>query len=236
VKSFLQYITEHSDPDNTVLFHDNKIIVGVGHGSPFTSDDTELVDKIKQHGQKHGFYYEGKPGSDISQPQLGLQSVKDYAGGFDEMRDQTIQTPQDLKPHHLSILFGNVDTNWKQGVGSHFQSGTVFDGIHSWARSHWGDLVTPDHVSRMLTAASKNTGKNFLELAKTTPATQGKRFLSRLETIAWPDNWATKKRTTGPEQLVDQETASRDSHLLGMGPGVYVIGSGHLDSIQKQVN
>ena len=236
MKSFKQYIIEQQDPTNEVLVHGDKMIIGVEHGSPFSIKDKNLIDKIKTHGRSHGFFYEGKPGIDIPQPALGLKDVKDYTGGFDQIRDENIKQSKTVRPHHLSILFSNVDANWNQGIGKHFESGSVHDGIHSWARSHFGDFVTPEHVSHMLSAASEGTGKNFLDMAKQTPARKGKEFLSGLEKIAWPDDWASKKRTTGPEKLVDQETRERDSHLLGMGPGVYIIGGGHLDSIRKQLS
>ena len=83
MKSFFQYILEQaksSDPTNEVLVHGDKMIVGVEHGSPFDTDNEDLVSQIKNHGSAHGFYYEGKPGVDIKQPKLGLRDVKDYAG------------------------------------------------------------------------------------------------------------------------------------------------------------
>jgi hypothetical protein len=236
MKSFKRYILEQRDPTNEVLIHKDKMIVGVEHGSPYKTNNEQLISQLRTHGANHGFYYEGKPGIDILQPSLGLHDVKQYRGGFDEVRDEQIRKSQNIQPHHLSILFSNVNANWNHGIGEHFKSGSVFDGIHSWARSHFGDFVTPEHISGMLTAASENTGNNFLDMAKTSPASSGKKFLGKIEKIAWPSNWATKKRETGPEKLVDMETRERDSHLLNnMGPGVYIIGGGHLDSIRKQL-
>jgi len=235
MKSFKQYITEEADPEG-VLIHGNKIIVGVTHETPIRIADSQLKTKIQQHGMNHGFYYEGKPGPDIKQSDLGLHDVSDYKGGFDEVRLQQQKRSQDIKPHNLSLIFGNVNTNWGNGISDHFKSGTVFDGIHSWARSHFGDFVTPEHVSGLLKAASENTDHDFLSLAKKTPAASGKEFLGKIEKIAWPDDWATKKRTAGPEKLVDAETQERDTHLIHHMPaGVYVIGGGHLKSINKVI-
>ncbi len=237
MKSFKQYIIESSSDPTGVVTHGNKIIVGVEHGVPFSTSDSQLKTKIQQYGTEHGFYYEGKPGPDIKQSDLGLHDVSDYKGGFDEIRLQQQKKSQNIKPHNLSLIFGNVDTNWDNGISDHFKSGTVFDGIHSWARSHFGDFVTPEHVSGLLKAASENTNHDFLSLAKKTPSTGGKQFLGKIEKIAWPDNWATKKRTAGPEKLVDAETRERDEHLIHHMPaGVYVIGGGHLDSIKKVIN
>ena len=240
MKTFKQYIieSEDTDPEDTdpegVLFHKDKIIVGVKHEIPIRISDSQLKTKIEQHGTKHGFYYEGKPGPDIKQSDLGLHKVNDYRGGFDEMRLQQQKRSQNIKPHNLSLIFGNVDTNWNNGISNHFKTGTVFDGIHSWARNHFGDFVTHDHVSGLLKAASENTGHEFLSIAKNTPATNGKKFLGKIEKIAWPNDWATKKRTAGPEKLVDAETRERDEHLIHHTPaGVYIIGSGHLKSIKK---
>jgi hypothetical protein len=235
MKNFKQYIiqSKEADPEG-VLFHGNKIIVGVKHESPIRISDSQLKTEIQQHGMNHGFYYEGKPGPDIKQSDLGLHDVSDYKGGFDEMRLQQQRKSEIIKPHNLSLIFGNVNTNWGNGISDHFKSGTVFDGIHSWARSHFGDFVTPEHVSGLLKAASENTGHDFLSVAKKTPAASGKKFLGAIEKIAWPDDWATKKRTAGPEKLVDAETRERDEHLIHHMPaGVYVIGSGHLKSIKK---
>lgn len=235
MKSFKQYISESEEVDpEGFLFHGNKIIVGVKHEVPIKISDSQLKTKITEHGLKYGFYYEGKPGPDINQPNLGLKSVDDYSGGFDEMRLQQQKKSENIKPHNLSLIFGNVNTNWDNGISDHFKSGTVFDGIHSWARSHFGDFVTPEHVSGLLKAASENTGTDFLKTAKKTKATDGKKFLKGIEKIAWPDDWATKKRTMGPEKLVDTETRERDEHLINNTPaGVYLIGSGHLKSIRN---
>ena len=53
-----------------------------------------------------------------------------------------------------------------------------------------------------------------------------------MESIAWPENWNSKKRTTGPEKLVDTESEERNTHVLdNMGPGVYFAGAGHLKQI-----
>ena len=241
MKSFKQYInisnTKKAGPTG-VLFHNGKIIIGVTHGKPIKISDPELRSRIREHGEKHGFFYEGKPKPvDIKQPSLGLHSEKDYRGGFDEMRLQEQKRSQNIKPHNLSLIFGNVDVNWNQGISDHFKSGSVFDGIHSWARSHFGDFVTPDHVSGLLKASSENTDHNFLDLAKKTPAKDGKNFLNKIEKIAWPSDWATKERDTGPEKMADAETRERDSHLIdNMPAGVFVIGGGHLDSIQKLIN
>jgi hypothetical protein len=236
MKSFKQYILEQADPVG-VLFHGNKILVGVEHGSPFRVTDSQLKRKINQHGRNHGYYYEGKPGVDIEQPGLGLKSVKDYKGGFDEIRLQQQKKSKSIRPHNLSLIFSNVDVNWNNGISDHFKSGTVFDGIHSWARSHFGDFVTKDHVSEFLKSASENTDRDFLNKAKKTTATGGKKFLQNIEKIAWPADWATKKRTTGPEKLVDSETKERDQHLIkNMPAGVYIIGGGHLNSIKKIID
>ena len=237
MKSFKQYIIESSSDPIGVVTHGNKIIVGVEHGVSFSTSDSRLKSQIKKYGRKHGFYYEGKPGADIKQSDLGLKDVSDYKGGFDKIRLQQQKKSQNIKPHNLSLIFGNVDINWNNGISNHFKSGTVFDGIHSWARGHFGDFVTTNHVSDLLKASSENTNHDFLSLAKKTHSTGGKQFLGKIEKIAWPDNWATKKRTAGPEKLVDAETRERDEHLIHHMPaGVYVIGGGHLDSIKKVIS
>jgi hypothetical protein len=124
---------------------------------------------------------------------------------------------------------------------------SVFDAIHAWMRSHVKksgmgidpETVTEQHVTEFLDKASNGVDpsdfgeySNFTERARNTPLQQGKQFLKHLETIAWPDDWATKPRTTGLEQLSDTESTKRNTSLLNMPAGVYMMGSGHLKQIK----
>jgi len=96
-----------------------------------------------------------------------------------------------------------------------------------------GAQVTSEHVEKFLQANGPGTRVDWLHLARNTPATQGKKFLKRIEAIAWPSGWSNKPRTTGPEQLADKMSTERNEHLLGMGPGVYFAGAGHLLQIKE---
>jgi hypothetical protein len=241
--SFGQYLTENKNKiPQGVLIHGNHILVGVAHGSDLKIEDKEILNKIKSHGEKHGFYYEGTGGpTDIKLPLFGLKSKKDYAGGWDEDRMKKIKE-NGVEPHNLSPLFANVDVNWNQGVSAVAnESGSIFDGIHSWANSKDGPFashgisVSKDRVEGFLSAMGKGTGRNWLKDAKQTKATTeaSKKFLKDAEKIAWPENWNTKKRTAGPELLVDKESEERNSHIVdNMGPGVYFAGSGHLNQVR----
>jgi len=237
MKSFRQFLLENTDsipPDpipHGVLIYGNKIFVGADHKKPVSISDDKLLDEIKSHGSKHGFFYEGK-GGDAKQPVLGLRSVEDYKGGWDEHRAKTIKA-SGIQPHHFSVLYANMDVNWPM-IASDFKGNTVFDGILHWTKTRsnkmfGGAEVKPEHVENFLTAASRNTGQDFLRQARTTPVSGVQKFLKKMEEIAWPKDWNTKARTAGPELLSDEESDSRNAHVIdNMGPGVYITGAGHL--------
>jgi len=247
MRSFLQYLLEQNTespapygvlkithPDGSVQH-----IVGVHHTKKVQIRDPELKSVIKEHGEKHGYYYEGTGNdTDIKQSVFELHNSNDYRDGWDQDHAQTIGE-NGIKPHHLSLITGNVDVNWKHGgISKHFTDPkqTVFDGILNFYKKNkiFGEAqVTPEHVEKFLQANGPETGVDWLHLARNTPATQGKEFLKRIEAIAWPSNWDTKSRTTGPEQLVDKMSTERNEHLLGMGPGVYFAGAGHLLQIKE---
>lgn len=233
--SFRQFLTENKDSiPQGVLVYGDKIFVGSEHSKDIEISDTKILNKIKSHGSEHGFFYEGD-GGDAKQPVFDLASMKDYKGGWDEHRAKSI-ADSGIQPHNLSILNSNVDVNWPK-IKQDFKGKTVFDGILNWARTNTeklfgGAKVEPEHVESFLTASSKKTGQNFLSMAKTTPTSGVKEFLKKIEKIAWPNDWDTKKRTAGPELLVDKENESRNAHVIdNMGPGVYIAGSGHLKQV-----
>lgn len=238
MKSFYQYLREQSDPvPHGVLVYGDKIIVGANHGDPVQIKDKQVLNHVRSVGDKHGYYYEGTGGPiDIKQPLFGLNSKSDYKDGWDTDRSKSIRK-SGVQPHHLSIFIGNVKENWKS-VREHLgKSGTVLDGLHRCANAisdaaFGGAPVSRETVEQFLRKASTGTEKNFLEIAKTTPVSQTKPLLHELESIAWPENWNSKKRTAGPEKLVDTESEERNTHILdNMGPGVYFAGSGHLKQI-----
>jgi len=247
MKSFLQYLleqnTESPAPYGALKINhsDGKTqwIIGVHHGEQVKIQDPKLKRSIAEHGKEHGHYYEGTGNdTDITQSQFGLETSKDYKGGWDKDLAPTI-SKNGIQPHHLSIITSNVDENWEQGgVGKHFQDPkqTVFDGILSFYQknSPFNEApVTSEHVKKYLQANGPGTDVDWLHEAQNTPATQGKKFLKRIERIAWPEDWNTKSRTTGPERMADRASTERNRHILGMGSGVFWAGAGHLLQIQK---
>lgn len=243
MKSFRQYLLEQNT-ESPAPYGALKIehpdgrpqwIIGVRHGEKVEISDPELQHSIIQHGKQYGHYYEGTGnGTDIKQPKFGLSGIDDYKDGWDTSHARTI-AENGIKPHHLSTITANVDTNWDAGIREHFQNPeqTVFNGIVSWCTKNskemfGGAQVTPKHVEKYLQANGLETGVDWLHKAQTTPATQGKEFLKDIERIAWPKDWATRRRETGPEQLADMMSTERNEHLLGMGPGVYWAGAGHV--------
>lgn len=238
MKSFYQYLHEQSDPvPHGVLVYGDKIIVGTNHGDPVQITDKHVLNQVRSVGDKHGYSYEGTGGPvDIKQPLFGLNSKSDYRDGWDQNRSKTIRK-NGVQPHHLSIIIGNVKENWKS-INQHLgESGTVLDGLHRWANAvsrtaFGGAPVSRETVEQFLRKASTGTEKNFLETAKTTPVSQTKPLLHEMESIAWPENWNSKKRTTGAEKLVDAESEERNTHVLdNMSSGVYFAGAGHLKQI-----
>jgi len=248
VKSFLQYLLEQNTESPApygalkITHSDGRTqwIVGVHHGKQVNIKDPELKRSIAEHGKEHGHWYEG-PGNDtdITQSEFGLKTSKDYRGGWDEDWARTF-SKNGIQPHHLGLISGNVDINWEQGIGEHFQDPkqTVFDGILSFYQKNSSKLfngarITSEHVKKYLQANGPGTDVDWLHEAQTTPATQGKKFLKRIERIAWPEDWNTKSRTTGPERMADRASTERNRHILGMGSGVFWAGAGHLLQIEE---
>ena len=243
--SFRQYLLENKIPQG-VLIHNNKILVGVMHGKPVDIHDPKLVDTIKSHGERHGFWYEGSGAPvDIQVPLFGLKSKRDYAGGWDADRMKKIKETG-VEPHMLSVVYGNVDVNWKHGLSTIAdESGSIFDGIYSWANSKHSPFeaheisVSRNQVEDFLLAMRPGTNRDWLQHAKQTRATPEatKQFLKDAEAIAWPKDWNTRERTTGPEKLSDTESQERNLHIINnMGPGVYFAGAGHLKQVRDILN
>jgi hypothetical protein len=236
MKSFIQYLNESkNDVPHGVLIHDNKVFVGVNHGKPIRIQNQSVLDHVRGVGKKHGYFYEGDGGPlDIKQPLFGLETKSDYKTGWDVDRNRKI-SKTGVRPHNISILISNVKENWKTTKPIAGSQGTSFDGIHRIAHhilGQHGIKVSPSVTEGFLRNASKNTGTDFLKMAKTTHVSKTKSILHHMEKIAWPSDWSTKKRTTGPENLVDRESLERNTHALDhMGPGVYFAGSGHLKQI-----
>lgn len=220
-----------------VLVYGDKYFVGVEHTTPIEIDDSRLVDAIKNHGEQHGYYYEGSGGpADIHQPLFGLKQKKDYAGGWDRARLEKVKQ-EGIKPENLSFVFSNVDANWEQGTNRLVKANsTILRSMKRFFKEkrffrEQGISVTDDDIRKFLRASSRGTGKNYYEIARKTIATEQnvKNFLGELESVAWPNDWSTKKRTKGPEILVDLESKARNEFVLDhMGPGVYFAGAGHL--------
>jgi len=249
MRSFKQYLLENlsSSESSTVpqgvLIYGNHIIVGVRHGEDLNIRNKELLRLIQSHGQKHGYYFEGRGGpSDIKIPVLGLNSKGDYRGGWDENRLNRLKE-KGIQPHHLSILFGNVDVNWKHGISDIADDkSSIFDGIHRWANSKVspfsGIEISKKHIRSFLEAMSPGTDRNWLRDAQETRASPDavKKFLKDAEKIAWPAEWSTKPRSTGLEQLVDRESEERNSHIIDNMPrGVFIAGAGHLLQIRDML-
>lgn len=239
--SFLSFIVESRNSTDKapqgVLVYKDKYFVGVEHKVPVKISNKSLLDTIRKHGKKHGFYFEGHGGpADIKQPLFGLGSKDDYAGSWDIERMKKIKK-EGVKPENLSFVYSNVEVNWNQGTKtivkpslSIFKSLKIFFNRDKVFGKH-GIEITDDDITDFLIASSKNMGKDFSKIAKKTLATEKnvEKFLKELETVAWPENWSTKKRTKGPEILVDRESEARNVFVLDeMGPGVYFAGSGHL--------
>lgn len=172
-------------------------------------------------------------------PLFGLHSKSDYRGGWDKDRLNTIKK-SGIKPHNLSVIYANVDVNWHHGI-NHIANNksSIFDGIHQWANSKASPFsrmeISKDHIKSFLQAMGEGTNKDWLRDARETKASPEavKRFLKDAEKIAWPEDWSTKNRSTGPEKMAETESTERNSYIIDkMGPGVYFAGSGHLLQIR----
>lgn len=238
MKSFKTFLLESksSTAPYGVLFYKDRIIVGVNHGKQVRVTDNNLVSKIQDHGNKHGFYYEGD-GGDAEQKIFNLKSMKDYKGGFDKIFNKS----QKEFPYELiSGLASNTETNkqydWIAKAGENGKN-SIFDAILKINLGKIMDL--PELTPKVLEKFLKRI--NLLDKAKNTKATKenAKKFITDMENEGYEhkdsDGKYDWKEANTEMQKVSQEGEDlRNNFILDKSkPGVFIIGAGHLESMKR---
>ena len=238
MKSFKTFLLESksSPASHGVLFYKDRIIVGVDHGKQVKITDKDLLKKIQDHGKEHGFHYEGD-GRDAKQTLFGLDSAKDYAGGFDKEFNKS----QKEFPHqHLSVLAANTAHNkqydWITKAGGNGEH-SIFDAMLKAGIGKKLDL--PELTPKVLEKFLKRV--NFLDRAKKTMATKedSKKFITDMEKEGYEHKdergeYDWKEANTEMQKVSQEGEDLRNNYILDKSkPGVFIIGAGHLDSMKR---
>ena len=104
-KHFL-YEQKKSEAPRGVIFDGNKVFVGKAHMEPLVLSD-ELVEKIKEIGDKYGYWYEGSGGGDVPTT-TGFNNKSKYEGSWDHEFQKTVKG---YPPEYLYTIFANTNVN-----------------------------------------------------------------------------------------------------------------------------
>ena len=237
MKNFKEFLLEErSSAPHGVFFYKDKIIVGVKHRQPVKISDKSLVEKIQNHGEQHGYFYEGD-GKDASQSLFGLKSMKDYKSGY----DKDFNKAQKEFPYQmLSVLAANTSTNKQYDwIAKSGQNGkiSIFDAI---LKSNLGKkLDLPELTPKILEKFLKRV--NFLDRAKNTKAIRenAKKFITDMEKEGYEHKdskgkYDWKEANTEMQKVSQEGEDLRNYYILDKAkPGVYIIGAGHLESMKR---
>jgi hypothetical protein len=237
MKRFIDFLTEaKSSAPKGVLFYKDKIMVGVDHGKSVKIFDKSLVENIKAHGEKHGYFYEGD-GKDAPQPLFNLKSMKDYTSGY----DKDFNKSQKEFPYSMvSVIASNTSTNkqydWIAKAGENGKL-SIFDAI---LKSNLGKrLDLPELTPKILDKFLKKV--NFLDKAKNTKATKqnAKKFITDMEKEGYEHKdskgkYDWKEANTEMQKVSREGEDLRNYYILDKAKiGVYIIGAGHLESMKR---
>ena len=237
MKSFKEYLFEEkSSAPKGVLTYKDKIIVGVDHGTSVKISDKSLVEKIKGHGEEHGYFYEGD-GKDAKQPLFDLKSMKDYKSGYDKDFNKT---QKDFPYEMVSVIAANTETNkqydWITKAGDNGKL-SIFDAILKADLGKRMDL--PELTPKILEKFFKRI--DLLDKAKNTKATKenAKKFITDMEKQGYEHKnskgeYDWKNPSTELQKVSQEGEDLRNYYILDDAePGVYIIGAGHLESMKR---
>jgi hypothetical protein len=210
--------------------HNNKIIVGSPHGKA-TELSSDLQDKVKQYATDNGLYYEGV-GGDINNNKNLLGDKSSYAGSWD---DNFAKNIKDYPSDFLYTIFTNVDTNnqakhlinEKNSIGSAILNAQQKVG-------YFKDRKFDDATLQKFLTDASDDDVDFAAMSQL-PATKEnvKRFLSVGEQKMWPENWQKYPHNAG--KIAQKAEELRNDFIMNSKePGVYVVGSGHINELKNR--
>ena len=237
MKPFRQFLYEQkqSEAPYGVIFDGDKAIVGKAHQKPLILSD-ELIKRIKNIGDKYGYWYEGG-GGDVESSSPLPTDKKDYKGSFDEEFENSISgTP----PEFYYVMFANVTVNHNIRRLTNSDV-SIFDSIlqgYTENNKKW-HLYYLRHVAPKADTLKKffemisDEKYDFLEMSKIKATKENAtEFLRTGEKRMWPSsNWAEYPYNAG--KVAQKANKKRDEYLIDQKNGVYVVGSGHLVDLIK---
>lgn len=224
-KSFLVEKKESKTPYGVIFKNDKVVFVGKAHEVPLKIDP-ELVEKIKEIGDKYGYWYEGN-GGDVPTSGLLTNNKKDYKGSWDDKFSNSIEG---YPFHFLYTLGANVDVN-KQYDTITDKNKSIFDSILDHPEVGYLQKKFDKNTLTQFLKACSEKGIDFLELSKQTATKENcKRMLKKLESLMYPEkNWEKFPYKAG--KVAQKCDIARNKFLLQQKNGVYVAGSGHLSEL-----
>ena len=243
MKKFKEFLLEESSQaPHGVFFYKDKIIVGAKHRQPVKISNKSLIEKIQNHGKKDGYFYEGD-GGDAKQPLFNLSTVKDYKSGYDNDFNKSLK---EFPYQQVSMIAGNTNVNKQYDhIAKHAENGkkSIFDGILEYINKGLPDNNNfPELTPKILEKFLKRV--NFLDRAKNTKATKenAKKFITDMENEGYEHKdskgkYDWKEANTEMQKVSQEGEDLRNYYILDKAkPGVYIIGSGHLESMKRILN
>lgn len=237
-------------PQGVIDFGNGKILVGDNHFDPVELSQ-DLVDKIVAAGKSNGYYGEGK-GIEHNQGVMSSEIYKalvDAGADYKESWDKLIEIPKEEKYTYLATLFSNPSENKR--IPTLMKKVKKGDTIFSLLSRTFDDYTEPglglsaNDLEKFLKEISQKE-VDFLILSKQQATKENlQSFLDKGENLMWGngDGIITlpngekvhyNKYSTNAGKMAKRETDIRDNWLINKaGPGVYFVGSGHLESIKN---
>ena len=225
MKTFKQFISEQkkSEAPRGVIFDGNKVFVGKEHMEPLVLSD-ELVEKIKEIGDKYGYWYEGSGGGDVPTT-TGFNNKSKYEGSWDNEFQKTVKG---YPPEYLYTIFANTNVNHQRDNLLN-PSISIFDSIMKAQKkvAYLKNRELDDSTLKKFLSMCSEKDVNFLKLSDL-PATKKNvnMFLDKGESLSWPKNWKEYPNNAG--KVAKKVEDARNTFLLNRKTGVYFAGSGHL--------
>lgn len=229
--TFRQFIVETkniSEAPYGVIFKNNTIAyVGRNHGKPLVLS-TSLIKKIKEIGNKYGYWYEGN-GGDVESTS-NFHNKKIYEGSWDHEFSKTLKS---YPPEFLYTIFTNTNVN-KQKEKIPNKQKTIFDSIMSLQSeiSYLKHKSFDEKTLRKFLMMCSEDNVDFVKMSQL-PATSENvnDFLDKGESLMWPKNWKDYPNKAG--KVAKKVDDMRNIFLLSRESGVYFAGAGHLIELQK---
>ena len=225
MKTFKQFISEQkkSEAPRGVIFDGNKVFVGKAHMEPLVLSD-ELVEKIKEIGDKYGYWYEGSGGGDVPTT-TGFNNKSKYEGSWDNEFQKTVKG---YPPEYLYTIFANTNVNHQRDNLLN-PSISIFDSIMKSHKKfgYFKNRELDDSTLKKFLSMCSEKDVDFLKLSEL-PATKENvnMFLNKGESLSWPKNWKEYPNKAG--KLAKKVEDARNTFILNRKTGVYFAGSGHL--------